>query len=113
MGLMSMRKNPKNYDGTKTTQHLLQSLLPSVFQGLFHRFQERPDLILAYWPELIGPKLSQMTEAQSFDEGILTVRVKNASLYSILCQHERSRLTERLREQFPKVHIKTIHFRIG
>lgn len=110
---MAYRKNPKNYDGTETTQHLLQNLLPSVFQSLFERHQKRPDLIMAYWPELIGPKLSLMTEALSFDEGVLTVRVKNASLYSILCQHETARLTSRLREQFPKVPIKTIHFRIG
>jgi hypothetical protein len=110
---MSYRKNPKNYDGTKTTQHHLQNLLPAVFQGLFDRRQQRPDLILAYWPELIGPKFCQMTEALSFDEGVLTVRVKNASLYSILCQHEKSRLVTRLKEQFPKASIKTIHFRIG
>ena len=31
--------------------------------------QIHPDLILAAWPEVIGPKLASMTQAISFENG--------------------------------------------
>ena len=54
-----------------------------------------------------------MTEAVSFIEGNLTVKVGNSSLYSLLCQYERPCLLKKLRERFPKTSIKNLTFRIG
>lgn len=110
---MSYRKNPKNYDGIRQTIHPLQNILPSVLKGVHNRYQQRPDLILVSWDELIGEKLGAKTHAESFVDGVLTVRVKNSSLYSLLTQYEKPKLLKRLREKFPKVKIKTIRFRIG
>lgn len=79
--------------------------------GALHR--DRPDLIVAAWKEIIGPQLEGMAKAVLFDQGILTVKVNNSPLYSLLSQHERGRLLKRLREKFPTVNIKNIYFRLG
>ena len=54
-----------------------------------------------------------ISTAVSFVEGILIVRVRNSSLYSLLVQHERNRLLAVLRKKFPAVTIRNIVFRLG
>ncbi len=110
---MSRRRNPRNYDGTDNTQHHIKDLTLEMKGRLFTSYQQRPDLLLISWPEVIGPKLAPMTEALSFADGVLTVRVKNASLYSLLHSYERPKLLSALQKRFPKTNIKTIQFRIG
>ena len=100
-------------ESTKLTGKKLKDLLPDFLSKLEGNFRERPDLILAGWPEMIGEKLSPMTQALSFKEGILTVKVKNSALHSLLVQHEKSKLLKRLRERFPSSGIRNIIFRIG
>lgn len=107
------RRTSKNHDGTETTTRHLNHLLPVVLSKVSQVHQERPDLILASWPEVIGSKLAQMTEAVSFIEGVLLVKVKNSTLHSLLSHHEKTRLLNNLRYKFPNVSIKTIQFRIG
>ncbi|MBI2743162.1 MAG: DUF721 domain-containing protein [Chlamydiales bacterium] len=99
--------------GTKPTGKKLKDLLPVVLQQINKTYQERPDLILALWPEIIGEKLAHMTQALSFREGVLTVKVKNSALYSLLVQHEKARLLKKLCERFPSSGIRNIIFRIG
>jgi hypothetical protein len=100
-------------DRSDVTNKQMKDLLPKVLGqiGAIHR--DRPDLILAAWPRIIGDKLASMAKAVSFDQGILAVKVSNSTLYSLLSQHERGRLLKSLREQFPSVEIKNIHFRVG
>lgn len=107
------RRTPRFYNGIGVTTRHLNQLMPQVLEKISDKFSDRPDLILAAWPDLIGVRLSPMTQAVSFEEGVLTVKVKNSTLYSLLCQHERPKLVQALREKFPKVLIKTILFRIG
>lgn len=107
------RRTPKDYDGTELTTHQMNDLLPSVLSQIHDVYQQRPDLILAIWPTLIGPKLAGMTQAVSFHDGFLLVKVKNSTLHSLLSQHEKPRLLSILRQKFPQVQIKTIVFRIG
>lgn len=106
-------RTPRNYDGTALTSHTLNHILPLVLANIAEVNQSRPDLILASWPDIIGPKLSSMTQAVSFTEGVLSVKVKNSTFYSFLNQHEKPRLLTILRQKFPKVEIKNIQFRIG
>lgn len=107
------RRTPKYYDGADVTTHRLADVMPRILDEIVQVFADRPDLILAAWPDVIGPHLAPMTEATSFDRGVLTVKVKNSTLYSLLNQHDKPKLLERLRSKFPKVEIKTILFRIG
>lgn len=98
---------------TATTTRHLKHLLPRFLEDIGKVFQNRPDMVLAAWPEIIGQDLSPMTEAISFIEGVLTVKVKNSTLYSLLSQSDKPRILKSLRDKFPSTLIKTIHFRLG
>ena len=98
---------------TRTTTYRIADLLPAVLNKIHMHHSQRPDLLLAFWPEVIGPQLSKMTQAVSFAEGILLVKVKNSTLYSLLNQHEKPRLLQLLRSKFPEIEIKTLLFRMG
>lgn len=110
---MSSQRHPKNYDGNKLTSRHLRDLMPEVLVKITESFSDRPDLILAAWPDLIGPHFAPMTQAISFAEGILVVKIKNSSLYGLLSTREKGRLIQTLKTKFPKVFIKTILFKIG
>jgi hypothetical protein len=91
----------------------LETLLPSFMRRLGESQKQRPDLVLAAWPILVGEKIAQMARVQSFEEGILTIKVTNSSLLSLLVQNERPRLLKELRKQFPCTRIYDIRFRMG
>lgn len=109
----SFRRTPKGYDGTEVTTKSLGDLLPSILAKVGDSYSDRPDLILASWPDVIGPKLAPMTQVQSFQEGVLFVKVKNSTLHSLLSQHDKQKILTTLRQKFPKVEIKNIVFRMG
>ena len=104
---------PRQYDGTALTTRSVADLLPGVLAKIGSTHQERPDLIIAVWPEIIGAKLAPMTQAISFVDGVLTVKVKNSTLHSLLNQHDKPRILNSLKQKFPKVLIKNVVFRIG
>lgn len=106
-------RTPKNYDGTGVTTHKVSDLLPTVLSQINETYQDRPDLVLAAWPEVIGSKLAAMTQAISFHDGVLTVKVKNSTLHSLLSRHDKFRILAAIRRRFPKVYIQNIIFRIG
>lgn len=106
-------RTPNRYDGTKLTSHRVADLLPFVLSNISKVHDQRPDLILAYWPEIIGPKLSGMTQAVSFADGVLVVKVKNSTLHSLLSQNDKFRILNVLKKKFQHVDIKNISFRIG
>jgi Dna[CI] antecedent, DciA len=101
------------WDKTKTTNKQIKDLLPKALEQIGERLAVRPDLIVQAWPELIGEKLAPMTKAVAFDKGILTVKVSNSTLYSLLAQQERARLLRCLKQKFPAADIKNIYFRMG
>ena len=98
---------------SKSTNKQVAKLLVKALARITQACSYRPDLILAAWPEVIGKQLAPMTKAISFYEGVLTIRVKNSSLYSLLQQQERPKLLKNLREKFPTVEIRNIIFRMG
>lgn len=100
-------------DRSGLTNKLLSDLLPKALGSIGAMHRDRPDLVVAAWPQLIGPKLAPMTKAVSFENGVLFVKVSNSTLYSLLSQHERGKLLKSLREKFPSLEIKNIHFRMG
>lgn len=107
------RRTPKNYDGTALTSRRVGEILPAVLAKIGDSFKDRPDLILAYWPEVIGPKLAEMTRAESFKDGVLVIKIKNSTLHSLLNQYERGKILASLRQKFPRVIINNVIFRIG
>ena len=108
-----MRRTPRGYNGPGLTSHKLNKLLPLVLCSIGEVYKERGDLILAAWPEIIGERLAAMTQAVSFNSGVLFVRVRNSTLYSLLNQHDKPRILKSLRDKFPNTYIKSIVFRMG
>jgi hypothetical protein len=113
MLLKRSRRTPRHYDGTKRTTRQLDEVLTVVLAQVGDLQHARPDLIVAAWPDLIGPQHAKMTHAESFIDGVLTVRVTNSTLFSLLVQRERSRLLRSIRKMFPKAEVKGIYFRMG
>lgn len=107
------RRTPKNYDGTKVTTHHLTDVIPYVLSKIDDTYRERADLIIAAWPDIIGPQLAGMTQVIAFNDGVLTVKVKNSTLHSLLNQHDKPKLLLNLKQKFPKHQIRNIIFRIG
>ena|SRR5579872_6744064 len=100
-------------EGTESTFKKVGPLLDNMMRRIGENFEKRPDLLLAAWPQIIGERLAPMTQAISFEEGTLTVKVNNSTLYSLLSQHEKPKLLRSLREKFPAVTIRNIIFRMG
>jgi len=117
MEVMKLKKTysrtAKNHDSTKTTTHHMSHLLTTVLSQIGDVYHDQSALILAAWPEIIGPQLTTMTQAAGFRDGVLTVKVRNSTLHSLLKQHEKVRLLQLMRRKFPKVEIRDIQFRIG
>lgn len=111
--MKSIPRTPRNYDGTRVTTHRIADLLPQVLSSIGEMHRDRPDLVLTSWPEVIGEKLAGMTEAISFCDGVLVVKVKNSTLHSLLSQHDKPRILRNLQMKFPSVYFKNILFRIG
>lgn len=105
-----MARTPRNYDGTGRTGRELKDLLPETLKTIRDKAGQQGEEIFTYWPELLGKEMAKFTEPVSFIDGILTVHVKSATLYSLLVQHERPRLLRRLQEKFS---IRGLSFRIG
>jgi hypothetical protein len=106
-------RTPKNYDGTQVTTHKVGDLLSAALSRLHTTQQYRPDILLQAWPEIIGPQLAVMTQAVSFCDGILVVKVKNSTLHSLLSRHEKFRILALIQKKFPKSAIQNILFRIA
>lgn len=109
----SKPRTPKNYDGTATTTLQIADVLSEMIFRIRESYQERPDLVLAAWPEIIGPQLAIMTQAVSFIEGVLLVKVKNSTLHSLLSQNDKNRIMASFKAKFPRIQLKNIVFRIG
>lgn len=88
-------------------------VLPSVLSYVEKVFADRPDLILAAWPDVIGAKFASMTRAESLSGGVLVVRVANSTLLSLLSQYEKPKLLAKLKERFPSSLIEHLVFKIG
>ena len=69
-------RTPKNYSGTKPTSHNIADLLSAALSKINDSCQQRPDLLLAAWPEIIGPKHAPMTQAVSFCRGRVDCKSK-------------------------------------
>lgn len=108
-----MLKNMPGVSFTTPTSKSFRHLIPAFLRELASLHQERPDLVLAAWPALIGERFCSMTKAISFIDGCLTVQVRNSSLLNLLVQYEQKRLLQELRTQFPHVAIYHIRFVIG
>ena len=108
-------KMVKNFKNNRcfSTNKILKNFLPKLLIDIEKNYLKNPNLIINFWPEIIGKKLASMTEVKSFENKVLYVLVKSSTLYSILTLHEKKRLLNLMQEKFSKDVIKNIVFRIG
>ncbi|HSX10224.1 MAG TPA: DUF721 domain-containing protein [Chlamydiales bacterium] len=85
-------------------------LLPDLLNDLGRKVKDPREEMFRFWNELMGEKMASLTEPVSFADGVLTVKVKSSTLYSLLVTHERPRLLGRLQEKFS---IRNLVFRVG
>ncbi len=69
-------ERPKTTMEPEPTTHKMTDLLSDVVVHIRENYKDRPDLVLAAWPEVMGPQLASMTQAISFADGILHVKVE-------------------------------------
>ncbi|HSX25868.1 MAG TPA: DUF721 domain-containing protein [Chlamydiales bacterium] len=103
-------RTPRNYHGIFSPIKRISDLLPEVVGEIGQKMSDPREEIFKFWFELIGEKMGPLTEPVSFEDGVLTVKVKSSTLYGLLCQHEKPRLLQRLKEKFS---IRNIIFRVG
>ena len=108
-----MRNSSNAYEVARGLGRQIRDLLPHVLRQIGRKVHGDRDLVLATWPELIGESLAPQARAVSFEEGVLTVFVSNATLYSLLATRDHARLLRLLRERLPNVEIKQLSVRIG
>lgn len=106
-------RTSKNFDGISPTNKpigpLLDELLAQIQKQTVHQGVE----IVAAWEQVLGAQFASLTRAVGVQDGVLTVKVKSSTLYSLLHQHEKPRLLARLQELFPRAGLKDIVFRVG
>lgn len=113
MAEKSRRMTPKYYRGTKKTTYGIKELLPRALARIGRSLKGRSDLVLAVWPDVIGPEFAAMARAVKFTDGVLEVRVSNSTLLSILVQSDKNRILRNLRARLPEVSIRDVWFRMG
>jgi hypothetical protein len=114
MGIGGVARQPSfDHDQPNRSGRTIRELLPLVLRQIGRRVNGDREVVLAAWPEIIGSQFAPMARAASFEEGVLTVVVTNASLFSLLAYRDRKRLLQALREKLPNVEIKHLNVRIG
>lgn len=96
-----------------STNKLAKDYFPELLQDIEKKYLKNPNLIIEYWPKIIGKRLAPMTKVISFENNILYVSVKSSTLYSILSLHEKGKLLKLMQEKFSKDVIKNIIFKVG
>ena len=73
----------------------------------------RPQEVIGAWYEILGKKYSGMTQALGLKDGILSIKVCNASLYAVLKQSSQKELISRIHSIVPGAKIREIRFLLG
>ena len=68
--------------------------------------------ILAAWQEIVGAFLFKLTRPDTFERGVLTVRLMQPTAHHALMQ-EKVKILKRLQETLPDAKIKDVRFRHG
>lgn len=103
-------RTPRNYSGVENPAKKVADLLPEMLHDLGKKRGDPKEEIFRFWRELMGENRAALTEPVSYFDGVLTVKVKSSTLYSLLVSHERSSLLGRLQEKFS---IRNLIFRVG
>lgn len=105
-----IERTKRHFNGTAPTGKKISEILPLVLNEIKNKAGDDREKIFQFWRSLLGEKMALLTQPISLKNGILTIKVKSATLYSLLCQHEKPRL---LKEMQAKFEIVELVFRVG
>ena len=96
----------------RVTAQPIDSVLTKVLAelGLEHRMKEEE--ILAAWKTIVGDFLAQHSSPQRLHEGVLYVRVLQASMHFELERTWRAEILKKLKQRFGRA-IRDLRFRVG
>ena len=104
------KRTKRNYVGVLPTGKKISDLLPGVLEDVKQRRGISQDAVFAFWFSLIGPKMGPYTQPISLKNRMLTIKVKSATMYALLCQYEKPRLLDAMRAKFQ---VNDLIFRVG
>jgi hypothetical protein len=111
--MKSIERIPKDYDGLDPTGRSIETLLPQVLKTISKNQQQSILTIELAWKEIVGAKISEFTKVYDYQKGVLFIKVKNATLLSILSSQEKPRLMQNLKEKLPNIHFAKLVFQFG
>lgn len=88
-------------------------LLPKILCSIEKKYKSNPSNVVESWPKIIGSKLAPMTQVVGLVDGVLTVKVKSSTLYSLLNNYEKDKLLEKLQSNFSEKIIQKLCFKLG
>lgn len=105
-----MERTKRNFDGTSPTGKKISDLLPEILSALAKQPLDEMQGVTQLWFALMGEKMARFTQVVSLKNGVLTIKVKSATLYALLCQHEKARLLKSIQAKFQ---VRELIFRVG
>src|SRR3990167_7723970 len=93
------KRTPRRFDGIQNTGKRIDQMLPDFLKEIAARVEDPREAVFQEWFLIIGPKMGPYTEPLSLERGVLTVKVKSSTLYSLLCQHEKASLLKQLQKK--------------
>lgn len=114
MGMCCLRKkanvNRKQFEQFPAGKEA-KNLLASVLKKIDNRQRISIAAIRKVWIEILGEKYATMTEVVAFDEGVLTVKINSAPLFSILKAEQKTQLEKEMRKRMPALKLQKLNFR--
>ena len=89
------------------------NLLPKFLLKVENKYKKNPRNIVQAWQDVIDKRVVSMTKVVSYNEGVLTVKVMNSTLYSLLNNYEKDGILKRLQAKFSEEIIHKLVFKIG
>lgn len=109
-----MKEKKKTYRSpTQLTTKNLTDVLRSVLKDISCSYNNYLETFIKEWPKIIGEDYAFMTQVVGYKQGVLTIKVKNSSLYSLLYHHKKQDILKQIQKNYPKWCVKNIIFRIS
>ena len=108
-----VKRVPKGYDGLKPTGREAHDLVDPILAKIQRSVEARPQNIFNIFSDLLSEKIRPLVKPVFYQNGVLKVKVQNATLLSILSSQEKGRLVHNLRSRLPSLKIQDIVFQIG
>ena len=88
-------------------------ILPNILLKIEKKYKSNPLNVVESWPAIIGSKLAPMTKVAGFEDGVLTVKIKSSTLFSLLNNYEKDKLLLKLQSKFSDKIIQKLCFKLG